>query len=59
MTTYQKLDYSTQENIKQGLASNNKQMQIDAVKAVGEYFETQEGKTAESPDRCCLNFLVA
>lgn len=36
--TYQKLDYSTQENIKQGLASNNKQMQIDAVKAVGEYF---------------------
>ena len=36
--TYQKLDYSTQENIKQGLASNNKQMQMDAVKAVGEYF---------------------
>lgn len=36
--TYQKLDYSTQENIKSGLASNNKQMQIDAVKAVGEYF---------------------
>ena len=36
--TYQKLDYSTQENIKAGLASNNKQMQMDAVKAVGEYF---------------------
>ena len=27
--TYQKLDYSTQENIKAGLASNNKQMQMD------------------------------
>lgn len=36
--TYQKLNYSTQEAIKTGLASNNKQMQIEAIRAVGEYF---------------------
>lgn len=46
--TYQKLDYSTQENIKQGLASNNKQMQIDAVKAVGEYFG--DSRRQDSPE---------
>ena len=46
--TYQKLDYSTQENIKQGLASNNKQMQIDAVRAVGEYFG--DSRRQDSPE---------
>ena len=46
--TYQKLDYSTQENIKSGLASNNKQMQIDAVRAVGEYFG--DSRRQDSPE---------
>ena len=46
--TYQKLDYSTQENIKAGLASNNKQMQMDAVKAVGEYFG--DSRRQDSPE---------
>ena len=35
--TYQKLDYSTKKHQARSRI-NNKQMQIDAVKAVGEYF---------------------
>lgn len=35
--SYQKLDYQTQEDLKMGLGSNNKQMQTDAIKALGEF----------------------